>query len=100
MISPKHHFEQFKKNWGIISFIILVVFGAGVVWAFTERDFVEVKTFDVHVAAESEALKTGLAAQKDLIEEKFKNMKEDVADLDEDIQKTQETLEEIKDLVK
>ncbi len=100
MLDHKHHVGQLKKNWGVVTFIVMIIFGAGMVWAFTERDFVEVKTFDVHVAAESEALKTGLASQKELIEEKFDNMKDDVADLDEDIQQTQKTLEEIKDLVK
>ncbi len=99
-MSYQHHLVQLKKNWGIFTLLLLVVFSAGVVWAFTERDFVETKTFEVHVAAESEALKTGLASQKELIEEKFDNMKDDVADLDEDIQQTQRTLEEIKDLVK
>jgi uncharacterized membrane-anchored protein YhcB (DUF1043 family) len=100
VLNGKHHVSQIKKNWSLIGLILTIVFGAGVVWAFTERDFVEVQTFEVHVAAESEALKTGLASQKELIEEKFDNMKDDVADLDEDIQQTQRTLEEIKDLVK
>lgn len=99
-MSYQHHVSQLRKNWGVFTLMLTVVFGAGVVWAYTERDFVEVQTFEVHVAAESEALKTGLASQKELIEEKFENMEKDVADLDEDIEKTQQTLEEIKDLVK
>lgn len=99
-MSYKHHLAQLRKNWGIVTLLLMVVFSAGVVWSYTEREFVEKQTFEVHVAAESEALKTGLASQKELIEEKFENMKDDVANLDEDIQQTQRTLEEIKDLVK
>lgn len=79
--------------------LITVIFSAGVVWAFTEREFVEVKTFDVHVAAEERHVDQKFKDQKELIEEKFENMDEDIADLSEDIDKTQQTLEEIKDLI-
>ena len=52
MIDHKHHVGQLKKNWGVVTSIFMVVFGAGMVWAYTQRDFVEVQTFEVHVEAE------------------------------------------------
>ncbi len=98
-MTAAHHLGQLKKNWGVFTLLLLVVFSAGVVWAFTERDFVEVQTFDVHVAAEEKYVDEKFKAQEKFIEEKFENMDEDIGDLDKDIEKTQRTLEEIKDLI-
>lgn len=89
----KHHLVQLKKNWGIVMLLLTVVFGAGVVWAFTERDFVEKDTFDLHVTSEEKFIEEKFKAQKELIDLKFKNTDEKIEDLDDH-------LEDIKELLK
>ncbi len=111
-MSYKHHVGQLKKNWGILVMLLIsVIFSAGVVWAFTEREFVEVQTFDVHVKAEEKYVddkfkaqdkyvEDKFLAQDKLIEQKFENQKTQIEHLDEHIEQNAKTLEEIKDLVK
>ncbi len=88
----EHHLGQLKKNWGIVMLLLSIVFSAGVVWAFTERDFVEVQTFEVHVEAEKEMMEQKFKAQKELIDQKFKNTDQKIDHLDQH-------LEDIKDLL-
>jgi len=92
-VTAAHHLGQIKKNWGIITLILTIVFGAGVVWAFTERDFVEVKTFELHVKTEEKFIEEKFEAQEKLIDEKFKFT-------DKQIQHLDEHLEDIKELLK
>lgn len=87
------HLVQLKKNWGVFTLLLLVVFSAGVVWAFTERDFVEKATFDLHVTAEEKFIESKFKAQEKLLDQKFKNTDEKIEDLDEH-------LEDIKELLK
>lgn len=93
MLDHKHHVGQLKKNWGVVTFIIMVVFGAGMVWAYTQREFVEKETFDVHVTAEKEMMDQKFQAQKELIDQKFKNT-------DQKIDHVDKHLEEIKELLR
>jgi uncharacterized protein HemX len=79
--------------------LILVIFSAGVVWAYTGREFVEVQTFEVHVEAEQRQMDQKFKDQKELIDTKFKYTDKNIEDLDKDIERTQQTLEEIKDLI-
>jgi len=88
----KHHLSQIRKNWGIILLMLTVVFGAGVVWAFTGRDFVEKKTFDVHIKAEEKFIDEKFKAQEKWIEQKFENT-------DQKIEHVDKHLEEIKELL-
>jgi hypothetical protein len=92
-MSYQHHLLQLKKNWGVFTLLLLVVFSAGVVWAFTERDFVEMETFEVHVQAEEKYIEEKFDAQEKLIQQKFENTDQKIEHLDEH-------LEEIKDLLK
>ena len=107
-MNGRHHLNQLRKNWGIITMILTVVFGAGVLWSFTERDFVEAQTFATHVDAEKEALTVHketdkremdqrFEAQMTLIDTKFENTDSNIEDLKGEVGETQETLEEIKD---
>ena len=89
----EHHLGQLKKNWGIVMLLLTVVFSAGVVWAFTERDFVEKDTFDLHVTTEKEHIDEKFKAQKELLDLKFENT-------DKQIQHLDEHLEDIKELLK
>ena len=92
-MSYQHHLLQLKKNWGIFTFLLFVVFSAGVVWAFTERDFVEKDTFDLHVTTEGKFIEEKFKAQEKLIDQKFKNTDQKIEGLDEH-------LEDIKELLK
>jgi len=89
----EHHLGQLKKNWGVVTLLLLVVFSAGVVWAFTERDFVEKATFDVHVTAEEKFIEEKFEAQEKWIDQKFENT-------DTQIQHLDDHLEDIKELLK
>ena len=93
MLGPKHHLGQLKKNWGVVTLSITIIFGAGVVWAFTERDFVETATFELHVTAEEKYIEEKFEAQEKLIEQKFENTDQKIEHLDEH-------LEDIKELLK
>jgi len=97
VIDHKHHVSQIRKNWGIITLILSVVFGAGVVWAFTQKDFVEQKTFDVHVTAEKEMIDQKFKAHKEHTDLKFKHTDEQIEHVNEHLEEQKETLEEIKD---
>lgn len=110
MIDHKHHMGQIRKNWGIITMMLATVFGAGVVWSFTERDFVETQTFSTHVEAERKALEVHkdtekremdqrFESQNKLIDQKFKNTNDQIKHMDEHIEDQQKTLEEIKDFI-
>lgn len=88
-----HHLVQIKKNWGIITLILTIVFGAGVVWAFTERDFVEVETFELHVKSEEKYIDGKFEAQEKLIDEKFKFTDRQIQHLDEHLEDIKELLQ-------
>ena len=94
MIDHKHHVGQLKKNWGVVTSIFMVVFGAGMVWAYTQRDFVEVQTFEVHVEAEERYIEEKFDAQEKLIEQKFENTDQKIEHLDEHLEDIKELLEE------
>lgn len=89
----KHHVGQIRKNWGVITLLLLIVFSAGVVWAFTERDFVEMETFEVHVEAEQKYIEEKFDSQEKLIEQKFKNTDAQIEHLDEHLEDIKELLE-------
>lgn len=92
-MNGKYHLGQIRKNWGIITLILTVVFGAGVVWAVVGADFVETATFELHVTSEEKFIKEKFESQEKLIELKFKNTDQKIEDLDEH-------LEDIKELLK
>lgn len=96
----KHHLVQLKKNWGIVMLLLTIVFSAGVVWAFTERDFVEQKTFDVHVTAEKELMEQKFKAQKEHTDLKFKHTDESIAHVNDHLEEQKQTLEDIKELLR
>jgi len=96
----EHHFGQLKKNWGIVMLLLTIVFSAGVVWAFTERDFVEVQTFEVHVAAEKELMDQKFKAQKEHTDLKFKHTDESIDHVNEHLEEQKQTLEDIKELLR
>ena len=102
-MSYQHHLLQLKKNWGVFTLLLLVVFSAGVVWAFTERDFVETKTFDVHVQAEEKYIEDKFETQEKYIEDKFeaqeKYVDQKFKNTDQQIQHLDEHLEDIKELL-
>ncbi len=93
MIDHKYHLSQLRKNWGMVLLILMVVFSAGVVWSFTERDFVEKKTFDVHVTAEEKFIEEKFKAQEKWIDQKFENT-------DQKIEHVDKHLEDIKEILK
>ncbi len=93
MLNGRHHVVQLKKNWVIVTFILTVVFGAGGVWALFGEDFVEQEQFQQHIASENKLMDDKFTAQKELIDEKFKNTDQKIEHLDEH-------LEEIKELIR
>lgn len=99
-MSDKNYFVQLRKNWSIIIFVLTIIFSAGVVWAFTGRDFVEKKTFDVHVEAEVREMDQRFEAQKTWTEQKFEITDGKIDHVEEHLEGQKETLEEIKDLLK
>ena len=88
----KHHVGQLKKNWGVVTFVITIVFGAGMVWAYTQRDFVEQETFDVHVKAEEKYIDGKFEAQEKLINMKFDATNKEIEHLDEHLEDIKELL--------
>jgi len=97
----EHHLGQLKKNWGIlVMLLITVIFSAGVVWAFTERDFVEKDTFDVHVTAEEKFIEEKFEAQEKLIDQKFKNTDQQIEHVNGHLEEQKQTLEDIKELLR
>ena len=96
----EHHLGQLKKNWSIVLLLLSIVFSAGVVWAFTERDFVEVQTFDVHVTAEKELMDQKFKAQKEHTDLKFKQTDEQIEHVKEHLEEQKGTLEDIKELLR
>ncbi len=93
MFDHQHHVGQIRKNWGVITLLLLVVFSAGVVWAFTERDFVEMETFDVHVEAEQKYIEEKFDSQEKLINQKFETQSKEIEHLDEHLEDIKELLE-------
>jgi len=91
-VSYKHHLVQLKKNWGIFTLLLLVVFSAGVVWAFTERDFVEKDTFDLHVTTEKQHIDEKFESQEKLINQKFETQNKEIEHLDEHLEDIKELL--------
>ena len=83
MIDHKHHVGQLKKNWGVVTFIVMIIFGAGMVWAYTQREFVEKATFDVHVTAEEKFIKEKFEAQEKWIDQKFENTDQKIDHVDQ-----------------
>jgi len=91
-VSYKHHLGQLRKNWGILSMLIIVIFSAGVVWAWTERDFVEKDTFDLHVTTEQKHIDEKFDAQEKLINQKFDATNKEIEHLDEHLEDIKELL--------
>ena len=80
--------------------LILVIFSAGVVWAYAGREYVEVQTFDVHVTAEKELMEQKFKAQKEHTDLKFKHTDEQITHVKEHLQEQKSTLEDIKELLR
>jgi len=99
-LNGKHHVSQIKKNWSLIGLILTIVFGAGMVWAFTERDFVEKDTFDVYVTAEKELIEQKFKAHKEHTDLKFKHTDESITHVKEHLEEQKKTLEDIKELLR
>jgi hypothetical protein len=84
----------------VFTLLLLVVFSAGVVWAFTERDFVEKDTFDLHVTSEEKFIEEKFDAQEKLIDQKFKNTDQKIEHVNGHLEEQKQTLEDIKELLR
>ncbi len=99
MIRSHHHIGQIHRNWGMIVLILSIVFGAGIVWSFTQRSFLEKETFDVHIEAESvrfenqnKLINEKFNSQSALIEEKFKSTDMKIGHISDHLEKIEDIL--------
>ena len=49
---------QLRKNWSVVAFILTVVFFAGIVWSFTQGDYIERREFEAVIRRIDENLET------------------------------------------
>ncbi len=89
-LDSKHHIGQLRKNWGIITLILAVVFGTGGIWALFGEDFVEQEQFQQHIESETKLMDERFDAQNKLIDQKLENTNQKIDHLDLHVEEIKE----------